>query len=259
MLHYTIQGAGHPIVLVHGFPNDGSNWDTITASLSESYQLLIPDLPGAGKSPFVRDLTLAKMAKALIEVLDKEHIEQAIFAGHSMGGYTIMELVTLFPERVKAISLVHSLASADTEEKKEARRKSIKLLQSSDIGKRTFVKAMAENLFSASFKEAHPEAIETIFNNGMQLSADALAAFYHAIMIRSDKTEWLQQNKRIPIQWIIGNEDNATPMAEALSQCHLSAVNEVAIYKPCGHMSMMELPDRLAKDLRYFADYVYSF
>lgn len=257
MLHYTVAGTGHPIVLVHGFPNDGTNWNTISPELSKSYRLLIPDLPGAGKSHFIPGLTLAKMAEALIALLDKEGIDQAFFAGHSMGGYTIMELATLFPDRVKAISLVHSLASADTEAKKETRRKSIKLLENGEIGQRTFVKAMAENLFAAAFKEVHPEAIETIFKNGMRLSADALSAFYHAIMIRSDKTEWLKTNTRIPIQWIIGDEDTATPMSDALAQCHLSAINEVSLYHGCGHMSMMELPERLTADLRGFADYIY--
>ncbi|WP_129020832.1 alpha/beta fold hydrolase [Edaphocola flava] len=258
MLHYTVAGTGQPIVLVHGFPNDGRNWNTIIPALSQQYKLIIPDLPGAGKSAFQPELTLGKMADALIAVLDKEQINQAVFAGHSMGGYTILELATLYPDRVKAISLVHSLASADSEEKKETRRKSIKLILGGPIGQKTFIKAMAENLFAASYKVAHPEGIEEIWQNGMQLSPEALAAFYQAIMDRSDKTEWLKANKRIPVQWIIGEEDNATPMKEALAQCYLSQRNDVQLYRNCGHMSMMEYPERLATDLAAFASFVYS-
>ena len=258
MLHYTTTGTGAPIVLVHGFPNDGSNWNTIVPALEPHFKLIIPDLPGAGKSPFIPDLSLSKMADALIAILDKENIEQAFFAGHSMGGYTIMELASLYPDRVKAISLVHSLASADSEEKKETRRKSIKLILGGPIGQKTFIKAMAENLFATTYKVAHPEGIEEIWENGMKLSPEALAAFYQAIMDRTDKTEWLKAEQRIPIQWIIGEEDNATPMKEALQQCHLARRNDVQLYRNCGHMSMMECPERLAADLKAFASFVYS-
>ncbi|RYD99302.1 MAG: alpha/beta hydrolase [Sphingobacteriales bacterium] len=258
MLHYHKVGNGKPVVLVHGFPNDSSTWDTILPMLSTSYQYIIPDLPGAGKSAPVEDLSLEKMARAILEILDKESIEKAIWTGHSMGGYTIMEATQHFPERMQAISLVHSLASADNEEKKEARRKSIKLLQNGTSGKSIFLKAMAENLFAEVFKTQHPEAAAAVAEKGMELPAETLAAFYNAIMQRSDKTNWLKTNNNIPVQWIIGSEDNATPMKEGLEQCHLSFLNEVQLYRSVGHMSMMETPERLAQDLNSFFDFAWN-
>lgn len=258
MLHYHKIGKGKPVVLVHGFPNDSSAWDSLLPLLSPTYQYIIPDLPGAGKSAPFENLDLEKMARAILAILDKESIEKAIWTGHSMGGYTIMEATQHFPERIQAISLVHSLASADSEEKKEARRKSIKLLQNGDSGKNVFLKAMAENLFAEVFKTQHPEAAATVAAKGMELSADTLAAFYNAIMLRSDKTSWLKTNNSIPMQWIIGSEDNATSMKEGLEQCHLGLLNEVHLYRNVGHMSMVESPQRLAKDLNSFFDFAWN-
>lgn len=258
MLHYHKIGKGQPVVLVHGFPNDSSAWDTILPMLSPAYQYIIPDLPGAGKSAPLEELSLEKMARALLAILDKEAIEKAIWTGHSMGGYTIMEATQHFPGRIQAISLVHSLSSADSEEKKEARRKSIKLLQNGDSGKNVFLKAMAENLFAEAFNKEHPEAAAAVAAKGMELSADTLAAFYNAIMLRSDKTNWLKTNNSIPMQWIIGSEDNATSMKEGLEQCHLSFLNEVHLYRSVGHMSMIETPERLAKDLNSFFDFAWN-
>ncbi len=256
MLHYRKVGAGIPVVLVHGFPNDGSSWDTVLPLLSSKYQYIIPDLPGAGKSETIEALTLEKMALGLKQILDAEQIEQAIFAGHSMGGYTIMEATQHFAERIKGISLVHSLASADSETKKDARRKSIKLLQNGNAGKSVFLKAMAENLFASDFKIKNPQSVESIANKGLALSSDVLAAFYNAIMLRSDKSDWLKSNNNIPMQWIIGDEDNATPMNEALEQCYFSKVNDVQLYRGVGHMSMIEAPERLANDLNNFFEFV---
>ena len=258
MLHYQKIGTGKPIVLVHGFPNDGTTWDPLRPLRKKNHQYLIPDLPGAGKSAFVENLSLEKMAQGLLEILDKEKIDQALFVGHSMGGYTVMEAATLFPERIKAISLVHSLASADSEEKVEARRKSIRLLQNGDKGKEVFLEAMAANLFGEEFANEHPEAVAEIVKNGQKLTTEALTEFYTAIMNRSSKVDWLKQNNSIPMQWIIGDEDKATPMKEALEQCYLSKWNDVQVYRGVGHMSMMEVPVRLAQSLNTFIDYIWK-
>ncbi|OJV56344.1 MAG: hypothetical protein BGO31_14750 [Bacteroidetes bacterium 43-16] len=258
MLYFNKVGAGPPVVLVHGFPNDGSTWDTILPLLSTGYQYIIPDLPGAGKSEPLAELSMEQMARSVLEVLDHESIDKAIWVGHSMGGYTTLEAAQHFPERIQAISLVHSLASGDNEEKLEARRKSIKLLQNGDSGKSVFLRAMADNLFAKEFKTKHPEAVATVADKGMELPADTLAAFYNAIMLRSDKTEWLRTNNNIPVQWIIGEEDNATSMKEGLAQCYLAFLNEVQLYRSVGHMSMMETPKRLAKDLNSFFDFAWN-
>lgn len=257
MIHYTVQGTGHPLILIHGFPNDSSAWGPVLPALSH-YRILLPDLPGAGQSPLpVTQLTLTHMATCIKEVMDRENIAQAVLAGHSMGGYTALEFATLFPERVKGISLVHSLASPDSEEKKENRRKAIALIRKGTAEKEMFLRGMAQNLFAADYATEHPEAVKSIVRKGMELSADALAAFYEAIMIRTDKREMLK-TVPFPVQWIIGDQDTATPMKDALEQCHLAPVNEVSVYKPCGHMSFMEMPGRLIADLDAFIRYCYT-
>ncbi len=252
MLHYKTRGTGQPVVLIHGFPNDGSAWDTIVPALSEKYRLIIPDLPGAGQSPLPEaPLTLGLMAEALAGVMEKEGIEKAILAGHSMGGYTAMEFAVRFPDKVQGISLVHSLASADTEEKKENRRKAISLIRKGIAEQEMFLKGMSQNLFAESYAQAHPGVVKSIVSRGMRLSAASLAGFYQAIMDRSDKRDALA-GLPFPVQWIIGDEDTATPMKDALQQCHMPQVSKVSVYSPCGHMSMEEMPERLTADLLSF-------
>lgn len=258
MISYTKIGAGQPVVLIHGFPNDSSAWNVIAPKLAGNFEILLPDLPGAGNSPLPAEpLSMEMMATAIKEMLDKEGIEKAIIAGHSMGGYTAMQFAQMFPERVKGISLIHSLASADNEEKKENRRKAIALMRKGEAEKEMFLKGMAQNLFAETFAKEHPEALKTVIANGMKLSVEALTGFYTAIMNRSDKKEVLL-NASYPVQWIIGNEDAATPMKEALEQCHVAKVNKVSIYRPCGHMSFMEMPQRLIDDLNFFFDFCYQ-
>lgn len=258
MLSYKKIGSGPAIVLIHGFPNDGSTWTSLIPLLSKNYTYIIPDLPGAGRSTYLPNLSLQIMAEGVNSILDKELIESAIWVGHSMGGYTCMEAAVLFPKKIKGISLVHSLASADSEEKIETRKKSIKLLYNGEAGKAVFLKAMAENLFDLSFLTSNPGAAPLIVDKGMSLTTDSLAAFYTAIMNRSDKIEWLKMNKTIPMQWIIGTADNATPMKDAFKQCYLAAVNDVQCYQNVGHMAMIECPELLATDLNNFFEFVWQ-
>ncbi|HRP88457.1 MAG TPA: alpha/beta hydrolase [Edaphocola sp.] len=258
MIHYKKIGSGKPILLIHGFPNDSSNWDNVLPHLSKAYQYILIDLPGAGKSPVCTPLTLTNMALSLKEVLDKENIDQALFVGHSMGGYTTMEATQHFPERIKAISLVHSLASGDSEATKQLRRKSILLINRDEKSKMVFLKTMAEALIGKTYKEMNPEASSIIIINGLKLPTETLAGYYEAMMHRSDKVAWLATNKEIPIQWIIGTEDTATTMESALQQCYLSAVNEVQLYHNIGHMSMFECPERLAEDLNRYFEFIYG-
>lgn len=257
MIHYSIQGQGNPLVLIHGFPSDSTAWNSILPELAKRFRVLLPDLPGAGKSASLsQPLTMELMALEIKAMLDKEGLDKAVLAGHSMGGYTAMECARIFPERIKGISLIHSLASADNDEKKEVRRKSMVLIRKGEAEKKMFLRGMAGNLFAPGFVQAHPEAVEAVVEKGMELSGEQLCDFYNAIMLRSDKVALLKELD-FPIQWVIGNHDNATPMKDALEQCHQANINSVSIYKPCGHMSFVEIPQRLVSDLTAFMELCY--
>ena len=46
-------------MLVHGFIEDGSMWDGMVSGLKKNYKVIIPDLPGFGKSPLqVKELSM---------------------------------------------------------------------------------------------------------------------------------------------------------------------------------------------------------
>ena len=51
-LHLIDRGTGMPVVLVHGFPLDGSMWDTQIEPLAARHRVLVPDLRGFGRRVF---------------------------------------------------------------------------------------------------------------------------------------------------------------------------------------------------------------
>ena len=254
-LHYRKTGSGPAVVLIHGFPEDGSLWEHIYPALAGLYTVLVPDIPGSGESLLGdENVTIEELAGSIEAILAHENISEAVIVGHSMGGYITLAFAEKRRAWLRGISLVHSTATADTEEKKKTRQKAIELIRKG--GKEPFVKGMVPNLFSDTFKELHPDIIEKQVERGMKLEDSSMIAFYNAMINRHDRTSILKDTS-IPVQWIIGKEDTVVPVNIALQQARMAKVNFLSLYSYCGHMSMLEQPEKLASDLKDFISYCF--
>ncbi len=253
-LSYRKLGQGPAIVLIHGFPESGELWSNIWPDLSKKYTVIIPDLPRSGGSTFTGEgVSIEDMAESINDILIDCGINIAIIAGHSMGGYTALAFAEMYADKVKGLSLIHSFAGADSEEKKEARRKSIALMQKPK-GKETFIRQMIPNLFAETFIHQHPEVVETQIESGLQLEVKAMVSFYNAMINRPERVKVLI-DATFPVQFVIGKEDTAVPIDVSAQQSTLSNRTFVEIYSDCGHMSMLEQPEKLTRDLEEFTDF----
>jgi len=256
-LAYRKLGNGPVVVLLHGFPENGNLWRNIWPALSENHTVIIPDLPGSGESTFTGEtLSMEQLANSVKLILDKEGIEELLLAGHSMGGYIALAFAERYGQMLNGLSLVHSTAAADTDDKKENRRRSAELIQKG--GKEPFVKQMIPNLFFEGFKREHPEVIEKQVQEALKIDAKSLIAFMDAMRSRPERTNVLK-NSSFPIQFIVGKNDNVIPFNNILQQSHISSSNFVSVYQGCGHMSMLENSKALAIDMEEFISYCYQF
>jgi pimeloyl-ACP methyl ester carboxylesterase len=188
-------------------------------------------------------------------VLDNEGVDSAVVAGHSMGGYVAMEMAYKYPEAIKGLMMIHSIASADTEEKKEQRRKAIALIGKG--GKEAFVKQMIPTLFSHVTVETHPDIVANQLAEALKTPAQSLIAFYNAMINRQNRVEVLP-TATFPVFWAIGNADNLIPKEKIMQQSMLSSVNFVELYKDSGHMAMLEEPEQLTVDMIEFSSYCHA-
>ncbi len=254
-ISYRKMGAGPAIVLLHGFPESGTLWQHIWHELCGSFTLIIPDFPGSGNSVLERETGMEDMAECVLAILDKESIETAVIAGHSMGGYVAFAFAGLYPARVAGLSLVHSVPMADDEERKNIRLRSIELIRNG--GKNAFISQMVPNLFTTSFKRSNPEAVRQQVDEAMKMDESSLINFYNAMIARRDHT-FVLRTADFPVQWIVGMEDNVIFYKKILELCNRSDINFVSFYRDCGHMSMVEAPKSLTSDIKAFAEYCYN-
>jgi pimeloyl-ACP methyl ester carboxylesterase len=70
-LFYRDKGVGAPNLLLHGFAEDGTVWDNQIETLSRSCRLIVPDLPGSGRSSAINTaISIEGMAAMIKDLLD---------------------------------------------------------------------------------------------------------------------------------------------------------------------------------------------
>ena len=115
------ENAKGPLLLIHGFPLDGRIWEKVTPAIRVP-GLVVPDLPGHGKSPALRGpVSIDDYAREMLKIMDFQKIERFAVAGHSMGGYIAFALLRLAPQRISALALVSSRALPDSDDIKKTR------------------------------------------------------------------------------------------------------------------------------------------
>jgi pimeloyl-ACP methyl ester carboxylesterase len=254
-IYYRKTGSGPAIILLHGFPASGGLWHNIWDGLSVSNTVITPDLPGSGNSPLKGAASISDMAEMIKEIMDREQLERAVIAGHSMGGYIALAFAGLYPQKVTGLSLVHSTTDADDDEKIKTRQKAIALIEKG--GKQGFINQMVPNLFSDATKQAHAELIREQIKESMEIQDASMINFYKAMIERKDTTQ-VVSNASFPVQWICGMDDNVIPYKKILNKSYKADINFVSFYINCGHMSMQEAPLQLASDLASFTSYCYT-
>lgn len=249
---YRDTGTGPAVMLVHGFPADGTLWNHQVPRLEKNFRLLIPDLPGSGSSPLTGPLSIEDMAEVIGEVLDNAGVARPVVIGHSMGGYAALAFAERYPERLAGLGLYHSTAFEDSPEKKEGRLRSIRLMRS--YGGPRFLSQTVQGLFTAAFRGAHPGVLRELVARAGKAPSGALAYYYEAMRERPDRTAVLR-GARVPVLFVIGAQDTAAPASDVLRQVSLPAVSQVCLWDDVAHMSMLETPERAAGALESFAKF----
>lgn len=107
-VHYKITGEGQPILILHGWGSRSDRWTHLGLLLAQqSFSLVIPDLPGFGKSSIPPKPWGVEDYCAFVEdLVQKVGLKEFSLLGHSFAGGVAAVYATLFPQRVKKLILV---------------------------------------------------------------------------------------------------------------------------------------------------------
>lgn len=247
-IFYRTVGTGKPVVLLHGFGEDGTIWQRQVDFLKEHSFLIIPDLPGSGRSAMIPDMSMEGMAEVVKEILDVElqSPDRVCLMGHSMGGYISLAFAEKYPGLLSSFALVHSSAFADNEEKKANRLKGIEFVKKN--GAYEFLKASLYGLYTEEWVTANRDFVEAQVERARNFSDEAVIAYYQAMIDRPDRTHVLK-NFPGPVLFIIGLHDQAVPFKQSMEQCYLPNRAIIHILRHSAHMGMLEETEKVNEAL----------
>jgi len=100
------QGAGEPILLLHGFAGDRTTWAAVQSGLKRAGRgVIVPDLPGHGLTE-IEAASAADLGSDLGELLDRLGIPRVSVVAHSLAAAAGLELAKKSPDRVSAVTLI---------------------------------------------------------------------------------------------------------------------------------------------------------
>jgi pimeloyl-ACP methyl ester carboxylesterase len=94
------EGAGPPLVILHGLLGAARNWMAIAKRLGQDHEVHALDLRNHGRSPWADGMRYADMATDVAAYIESAQLKSPTVLGHSMGGKVAMSLALTAPERV---------------------------------------------------------------------------------------------------------------------------------------------------------------
>jgi pimeloyl-ACP methyl ester carboxylesterase len=109
-IHYSVQGHGEPVILIHGWLSSGwMNWELtgVARDLAKDHLVVWLDLPGHGGSdkPTFDDAYGPELAAHVERLMNRLKIQRAHLVGYSMGGIVAAYFTVKHPARVISLTL----------------------------------------------------------------------------------------------------------------------------------------------------------
>jgi pimeloyl-ACP methyl ester carboxylesterase len=233
---YTVNNSkGMVAVFLHGFCEDSSMWDDFIEAFEE-FQVVRVDLPGFGGSDVVEGISIQGMASRVMAVIDHLKIEKYFLIGHSMGGYTALEVAKQRPDQILGFGMFHSHPFADSDDKKQSREKALEFIGKN--GHELYVKQLLPSLFAPNFAKSHTYLVDKMILRASKFPKLGITTALEAMKNRPDNSDVLR-NIQCPVLFIIGELDQSVPLDISVEQTHLPAIAEIHIMPKVGHMGMI--------------------
>lgn len=237
-----VLGEGKPIILLHGWQNDKSIWEPLIPYLLPLGRLILPDLPGFGKSQLPSpNWKLDNYAQFISLLMDELQIKKAVIIGHSFGGRVAIKFASLWPKKTEKLILV------DSGGVKEQSLSGHLLLILAKLGKIGFKLPPLSPLFLPLRKYFY-----AIIRRRDYLEAGKLKKVFLAV-IKEDLTPLLSQITN-PTLIIWGKEDRE--LAPKLGKIMQKAIPSSRLYllESCGHFPFLDKPKEFSKIITKFLE-----
>src|SRR3982074_1377295 len=231
-------GKGPALFLFHSLLSDRASFDAIVPKLSQSFRVIVPQLPGFGQSQVVSG-GLAGVADRMAEtVKDGAGGDEAIVLGNGYGGFVALQMAIIHTGIATRLILA-DFGAAFSDPGREAFRNMAAASKAKGLSVITDV-AM-RRLFAPEFQEQHPDLMRDRREAFLKTDPDVFGAACNALAELDLRPELGQV--KVPVLVLVGEHDEATPppmsreLAAGLPQARLK------IIPGCAHVPQLQSPE----------------
>ncbi|MCW2621176.1 MAG: hydrolase, alpha/beta fold family [Frankiales bacterium] len=246
-------GTGLPLVLLHAFPLSSAMWLDQRAGLAGHCRVITPDQRGFGGSPLGADEPdLDRCVADLVALLDRLGLDRVLLGGLSMGGYVAMAFLRRHPDRVRALLLADSRASADPPAGRERREWIAQRVVRE--GGQVLVDEVLPPLLGTTTLADRPDVTARVRKAVATAPAEATAWAARAMARRPDSFDVLRA-AAVPALVVVGEEDALTPPSDAEAMVAALPRATLRVLPGAGHLASIETPEAFnAAVLEFVAD-----
>ncbi|GJM27757.1 MAG: hydrolase [Cyclobacteriaceae bacterium] len=254
LVHYRVEGAGEPLLLIHGAFSSLHTFDKWSKALSGSHQIIRLDLPGFGLSDSMDgyDYSIKALVKFMTRFMDQLGIQKCSIAGSSLGGWLAWEMAISKPDRVEKLVLISSAGFMEEQNiplpfkmartpvlgkvMKYAIKKNVlrKFLNQVFVDQKQVTDELVDRYYDLISRAGNPEAFHALANGKYKSRSNKLKDITAPTLIM-----WGEEDAWVPIEngyWFQVCIPNS----------------QLIVYEGVGHIPMEEIPERTARDLRKF-------
>lgn len=258
---YYMEG-GNPssptIVMLHGFGGDRDNWTRFARYFTKDYHVIVPDLPGFGKSSYIagQSYAVAAQTQRLEALFAQLNLNRVHLVGNSMGGYLAAAYAAGHPQQVQSLGLF-AAAGVDMPVRSPVYEQLLKgqnplLVQNradfDNLLKLVFVK---EPYIPAAVRDYFAERQASLYPAHRQIFEELFGQHVNSTEKRPTLDDQFARIS-MPTQIIWGDRDQVLDISSMqVFQKGIPQARSVVL-KDCGHMPMAERPSETAEHYRAF-------
>lgn len=241
-IFYKEKGAGQDVLLLHGWGSSCDIYDFIADRLADTCRFIAPDFPGCGKSETMKEpWTLADYADFVSEFTRKTGLKNPVMVGHSHGGRVCMYMAAceiINPPKIILLDAAGLIPKKTVKQKIRANSfkaiKKVLLLPVVKNHSKNLLNKARAHYGSADYNAAPPVLRKTLVN-----------------LVNTDIRNILC-NIKVPTLLIWGENDTATPLADAKTIEKLIPDAGLCVLKGTGHFSFCERPGEALAIIKSF-------
>jgi 3-oxoadipate enol-lactonase len=230
-------GRGTPLFLFHSLLSDRASFDLVAPELAKSFRVIVPELPGFGRSQAAGD-SLVEVADRMAEaVKDASGGEAGVVLGNGYGGFVALQMA-IRHGGIASRYIFADCGAAFSEPGREAFRnmaaasKAKGLAAISDVAMR--------RLFAPEFQAQHPDLMADRRAAFLKTNEDvfrAACAQLAALDLRPELSK-----VKVPALVIVGEQDEATPPPMSHELAALLPDARLKIIPGCAHVPQLQAP-----------------